>query len=177
MLNFMWVLRQAFSVLWPMRVGSKAKGNASYMWSTKIYWDLKSKQIYTRWTDRVVRKCDLCQKAPPWNIFLMWEQTGRGGEERRYKQTPLTWTPVVYPAASSRSISTEKKCVEWWGHRAGLFRGGKELSHWTISRQTDLSTGEKSNAGRRRHSWKTHSLHSGIEILFFFFLEKRLRHC
>lgn len=122
-------------------------------------------------------KHDKHKKAPARNISMTWKQSSTGGGDEAgntpWIKASNVQTLVVYPAASSLLICTVNKCAEWWGHRAGLFSGGKELSHWPISRQTDLSTvgaggggGWWSTAGSRRNSQKLPWMHQGIKIIF-----------
>lgn len=156
MLNLMWVQRYyAPKSTLPMHVVTKAKGNASYMWFTKIKWNLKSTQKYTTWTDRVVRKYDLYKKAPSWKIFIIWYQTGTGGEDMLGNMVQTNASNV-----NTRGLSSGKFTIDLQGKQMGWVMGPqswplqwrKRAQPGTISRQTDLSTGEKSTAGRRRRS-------------------------
>lgn len=92
-----------------MYAGTEAKGNPSHMWSTKIYRDLKSTQIYTTWTDRVVRKYDLCRKAPSWNIFIMWEQAGTGGQDVVGNTVPTNTSNVNTCGLSSGRFTIDQR--------------------------------------------------------------------
>lgn len=126
MFNFMWVLRSAFSVFrswrdystWLMYAGTETKGNPSHMSSTKIYRDLKSTQIYTMWTDRVVRKYDLCRKAPSWNIFIMWEQAGTGGQDVVGNTVPTNTSN-----ANTCGLSSSRFTIDQRGKQVGRVMG------------------------------------------------------
>lgn len=115
--------------------------------------NLKSMRKYTTWTDCVVRKYDLCKKAPSWNIFIMWKQTGGEDVVRNMEQTNAS-------SVNTRGLSSGKFTIDLHGKEMGWVMGPQSWPlQWRKRAQPlDYFQTDRSEHRGKVYSWKEKTL-------------------